>query len=290
MGLLGLVLLGLVIGLVLGGLGGGGAILTVPALVFLVGQSTHAAATSSLVIVGLSAAVGVVSHLKASPTCCRVGWRLALTLGVAGIPATWIGSRVSAHLDQYALLLGFSALMLLAAAMMWRDDQRPAAVPPHDLPLPVDRPRGGPDQQRAQDGAVAVLVQPDVDELPDIAWGRAVLGGLGVGLLTGFFGVGGGFVLVPVLVGYFKLPIKIATGTSLVVVAFNSAVALAARAGGGDFDWSVIVPFTLAAMSASVVARRYAVRIQARHLSRGFAVLLVLVAAYTAVESLLHLT
>lgn len=277
-----LVALGLLIGVVLGGLGGGGAVLTVPGLVFLVGQTTQQAATSSLVIVGLSSAVGVAAHLRAGHNCCRIGWRLALTLTVAGIPAAWAGSHLSHAIDGTVLLLGFSGLMLAAAAAMWWEigtgGRRRALAPGTRLP------RSSTDHE----GAV-LLAEPEVD-LARQKWPLLVAGGTGVGLITGFFGVGGGFVIVPTLVALYGLPLNIAAGTSLVVVALNSAVALVARASVAEFDWSVILPFTVAAMVASVLARRVAIRLRSRHVARGFALVLAVVAVYTATTSVLTLT
>ena len=110
-----------------------------------------------------------------------------------------------------------------------------------------------------------------------------------MGFLTGFFGVGGGFVIVPALVLVLGLPMQQAVGTSLLVVAANSATALASRAGVAHFDWAVIVPFTLAAMIATLLGKRVADRLPATRLKRGFAVLLVIVAVYTAWQSIASL-
>jgi uncharacterized membrane protein YfcA len=107
-----------------------------------------------------------------------------------------------------------------------------------------------------------------------------------VGLLTGFFGVGGGFVIVPALVLVVQLPMRRAVGTSLLIVAANSATSLATRLGTAHFDWAVIVPFTLAAIAATLLGKRVADRLPHRQLTLGFAVLLGLVAVYTGAQSL----
>ncbi|HEY0950337.1 sulfite exporter TauE/SafE family protein, partial [Nocardioides sp.] len=111
------VALGLAIGLVLGGLGGGGAILTVPALVYLLDQPAQAATTGSLVIVGLSALTGMASYVSDR----QVRWRLGLTFGLVGLPATWAGSLLNHRVDEDVLLLGFAALMIAAAIAMLTD-------------------------------------------------------------------------------------------------------------------------------------------------------------------------
>jgi hypothetical protein len=116
-----------------------------------------------------------------------------------------------------------------------------------------------------------------------------VAAGLAVGFLTGFFGVGGGFVIVPALVLVLGLPIQQAVGTSLLIAAANSATSLVARVGVAQFDWSVIIPFTLAAVAATLVGKQVADRLPARYLKVGFVALLVLVAGYTAWQSILGL-
>jgi hypothetical protein len=109
--------------------------------------------------------------------------------------------------------------------------------------------------------------------------------GLGVGFLTGFFGVGGGFVIVPALVTIVRLPMDVAVGTSLVIVAINALVSLSARAAVAHFDWAVIVPFALAAIVATVAARFIADRLPAARLRQALAALLVLVAGHTMWQS-----
>lgn len=275
-----LALLGLAIGLVLGGLGGGGAILTVPALVFVAGQSAAQATTSSLVIVGAAAVSGVVSHVRAG----TVVWRTGLFFGAAGIPAAWLGSHLSHAVDGSILLLGFSLLMVVAAVAMLRPMavRRPTAVP---VPATV--------------GAPAPVEPPAVERAGSTQclrcgrWPLVIGAGLGVGFLTGFFGVGGGFVIVPALVLVLGLPMPLAVGTSLVIVVINSGTALLARGATAEFEWSVIIPFAVAAMLGAVLGRRVADRLPAEQLRGAFAVLLLLVATYTvwhSVEDLRHPT
>lgn len=271
MTILTMVLLGLAMGAIMGGLGGGGAILTVPALVYVVGQPVQQATTSSLVIVGLTAIVGMASYVPSG----RVWWKIALGFGVAGVPAAVAGSRLNAQVDQSHLLIGFSALMVVAAlAMVFGGDRTGDAA---------ERQRGrrSPEATGARRGAAA-RSQP--------SWPGILAAGLAVGFLTGFFGVGGGFVIVPVLVLLLGLPMQDAVGTSLLIIAMNSATSLAARVGVADFDWSVIVPFTLAAMAATIAGKHVADRLPARRLQLAFAGLLVIVAGYTAWQSIDTLT
>ncbi|CAI9410451.1 sulfite exporter TauE/SafE family protein [Nocardioides sp. T2.26MG-1] len=274
------VLLGLVIGLVLGGLGGGGAVLTVPALVYLLDQPAQAATTGSLVIVGLSAVTGVASYVRTR----QVRWRLGLAFGLIGLPATWAGSVLNHRVDEHLLMLGFSALMLAAAAAMIADRvrRRPDRGEPAE-----DR---HPDHGSSTPGSVATLTRPQTAAPSRVSPVTVVVTALLVGLLTGFFGVGGGFVVVPALVLVLGLPMQPAVGTSLLIVALNSATSLLSRVGGPAVDWGVVVPFALAAMVAAVLGKQAAGRLPARGLALGFALLLVLVAGYTGWQSVGGLT
>lgn len=245
--------LGVLIGLTLGALGGGGSILTVPALVYLLDLTPQEATTASLVIVGVTAGVGTAAHARHGGTRWRSGGLLAL----AGVPASLLGSLLNARVDPDALLLAFAAVMTVAAVGMLLRSRGPGPV----HPAPVARRR-----KRAA---------------------QLVVAGLLIGFLTGFLGVGGGFVVVPALVVLLSMPMRTAVGTSLLVIALNSAVALGARTGTGTYDWEVIVPFTVGAVVASVVSARLAHRLPAAALTRSFAVLLLLVAGYVAAQVLL---
>lgn len=286
MTLIWIIVLGLLIGAVLGGLGGGGAILTVPALVYVIGQRAQDATTSSLVIVGLTAVVGVFSYVASR----RVRWKTGLVFGIVGIPATWLGSFLNHRVDENLLLLGFSALMVIAAAAMFGDRAEPASgADPAGRSAPTSAAAG---TRTPPWGPVAVMERTSTDT--ESGTRPAVLiviaTALAVGSLTGFFGVGGGFVIVPALVLVLRLPMQQAVGTSLMIVALNSGTSLAARAGTAHFDWSVIVPFTIAAMAATLAGKQVADRLPARKLKLGFAALLVLVAGYTAWQSIDGLT
>ena len=136
-------LLGVVIGVSLGALGGGGSILTVPALVYALGQSAHSATTASLVIVGVSAAAGAAAHARAG----RVKWSAGTGFGVAGIAASYAGTALNRRMDPNALLLAFAALMLITAFAMLLRSRRPDSnaveilTPPLPATVPVTRGR-----------------------------------------------------------------------------------------------------------------------------------------------------
>jgi uncharacterized membrane protein YfcA len=253
--------LGLVIGLVIGALGGGGSILTVPVLVLVLGLSAQDATSGSLVIVGVTAAVATIGHAGSGHT----GWRAGVFIALAGVPASLLGTRLNLLVDQDVLLLAFAGLMLLAAAGM------------------LIRRRG----RDPADGEQASRAPTPLSRAGRLA--RLIAAGLAIGFLTGFLGVGGGFVIVPALVLALGFPMPRAVGTSLLVIALNAAVALAARAGTGSFDWDVIVPFTVAAVAASLGGTLLTDRLPARLLTQGFGVLLLLVAAYVGVRAGLDL-
>lgn len=257
------ILIGLVVGLSLGALGGGGSILTVPALVYLLDQEPKAAVTGSLVIVGITSVMALVPHAREG----RVRFVQGAVFGLLGIAGSVVGSALSARVPSQVLLVGFSALMLLVAVLMLRRSSR----------------RGG--------DAPTVGLPPVVQRGPvRVDWARALriaVAATGVGLLTGFFGVGGGFVLVPALVLALGFPMPVAVGTSLLVIAINSATALASRGGHGiDLDWAVIAYFTAAAIIGSLMGGRLASRVPPAILTRAFGVLLIVVAIGIGVQSL----
>ncbi len=266
---------GLLIGLSLGALGGGGSILTVPALVYLLNQSPHAATTGSLLIVGITAIAGTVAHLRAG----RVRAAQGMTFGVLGVAGSWAGSGLSAHVNPNILLAAFAGLMLAAAAVMFgRSRSVPGA-------WGRGRDEAVPPQQRvAQPGPSP---SPRIDACRAI---RVVLAASVVGLLTGFFGVGGGFVIVPALVLALGFEMPVAVGTSLLVISVNSVSALAARLGTHVHpDWPLLATFTAAAIAGSFVGNRVASRVDAGKLTVAFTGLLVIVAGYTAARSIPHL-
>ncbi|MFP5369476.1 MAG: sulfite exporter TauE/SafE family protein [Actinomycetes bacterium] len=253
--------LGLLIGLSLGALGGGGSILTVPALVYVIGQDARAATTSSLFIVGITSVIAALDHARSG----RVRWGVGVVFGATGIAAGFAGTAVNQLVDPDVLLLAFAAVIVVAAVGMLANDRDEEAAPQE----------GNPPQPARRWTAGRV--------------GRIVGAGLLVGFMTGFFGVGGGFVIVPTLTLALGMSMPQAVATSLVVISINSAGALVARAGTAHFDWAVIIPFTLAAIAGSFGGKVVADRVSGATLTRAFAVLLIAVAVYTATSSLISL-
>lgn len=263
--------LGFLIGLSLGALGGGGSILAVPALVYGAGETPHMATTTSLIVVGLSALVGMVGHLRAGRV--RLGW--GLTFGLVGVGGSFLGSATSRAVPDEVLLLAFSGLILLAA---WRLRDRPVETPCH-AEQHVSARRAARDAPRAE--------TPDRARPAMATAVRVVIAGTGVGFLTGFFGVGGGFVVVPALVLTLGYEMPVAVGTSLLVIAISSAEGLLFHLSGGDVDWAVAVPFTVSAIIGVLLGNEIAGRVPAARLTKWFVWLMVAVAIYTAAESVL---
>ncbi len=294
---------GLLIGLSLGALGGGGSILAVPVLVYLLHQPPHAATAGSLLIVGITAAAGMIAHQRAG----RVRLGPGIAFGVLGVAGAYAGTRLSASIRPDLLLSLFAGLMLAAAAAMLRrrrgtaGRQVPAAAGP---PAPreaavedgpgVSSPRGGAVTATLDKPAAAVQTPARSVARQRPGGTAAVRQGLkivaaatGVGLLTGFFGVGGGFVIVPALVLALGFEMPVAVGTSLLVIAINSAAALAARLGGHvHLDWPLLGVFTAAALAGALAGNRVASRVDASRLTAAFTVLLIAVAAYSLARSL----
>jgi uncharacterized membrane protein YfcA len=245
--------LGLAIGILLGLLGAGGSILAVPALVYGAGQPLSVAVPTSLLVVGISAAAAVVPRVRAG----HVQWRLAAVVGAAGVPAAFAGTAVNRQLDPRIVLLGFAVVMAAAAVRMLREQPEVGG----DCALP-----GGGVNWRGC--------------LP-----KAIGTGAVVGFLTGLFGVGGGFLLVPALVLLLGLTMTVAVGTSLLIVTLNAAAGFAAHAGTASIDYPVAAGFTVAAVAGSMLAGRYATRLPPAALRRGFAGLVLAVAAAVAVQA-----
>jgi uncharacterized membrane protein YfcA len=268
--------LGFLIGLSLGALGGGGSILAVPALVYAAGQDPKAATTTSLVLVTITALIGIIPHWRAGHVRLAAG----TVFGLAGIGGSLIGSAWNEAVDPDVLLFAFSMLMLVAAYAMWRRLKKQAAAP----------------AVRSAGAAAATPERLDTDpgagtpiRLDMATAVKVVLAGSFIGLLTGFFGVGGGFVIVPALVLALGFTMPDAVGTSLIVIAVNSTVALATRLPSGSVEWGTVIPFTIASLIGVFVGSRLASTRDPSFLQKWFVILLVVVAVYTATSSLIAL-
>ncbi|WHX22244.1 sulfite exporter TauE/SafE family protein [Streptomyces malaysiensis subsp. malaysiensis] len=247
---------GAVVGLALGALGGGGSVLAVPALIYLLGFTPAAATTASLIIVTATSITALYAHARTG----AVRWRAGALFAAAGfLPAAAAGGA-AARLPQPVLTAAFAAVAALAAVRMLR-------------PGPAD---SGPADSGPAVGVRAVAVRPV----------KVAGTGAGLGALTGLLGVGGGFLTVPALVTVAAFEMRAAVGTSLLVIAANSLASLATRgATTAGVDWALIAPFTGAAILGAWDGKRLAARVGGTRLKRTFAILLLAVAAFMLVDA-----
>lgn len=224
--------LAVLIGVSLGLLGGGGSILAVPLLVYVADLPTREAIATSLLVVGATSAVGVLPHARAH----RVRWRTGLVFGLAGMTGAYAGGRLAGYLPAAVLLTGFAIMMLATAVAMIRGR----------------RPAGG---------------RSVPDELPVF---RVILDGIVVGLVTGLVGAGGGFLVVPALALLGGLPMPVAVGTSLVVIAMKSFAGLAGYLSTVQINWGLALAVTAAAIVGSFLGGRLAGKIPADILRKSF--------------------
>ncbi len=261
---------GLLVGLSMGALGGGGSILTVPALVYLLGMDTRAATTGSLIIVGVTALFGMLAHRRDGHVRVVQG----VVFGAIGVAGAVAGTRLSLSVPPDVLLAGFSVLMLTVAALMLTRRRVPAGSGGRGRAdgLPLDEP--------------IISFSPRFTcACPRAA--KVIVAALAVGLMTGFFGVGGGFLVVPALVLVLEFPMPVAVGTSLLIIAINTGTSLVARVGSGlDIDWAIIGTFTVAAVVGSLLGVRITTRARPEVLRVAFAVLITAVGLYTATRSI----
>ncbi|MER6973739.1 sulfite exporter TauE/SafE family protein [Nocardioides sp. NPDC000445] len=264
------VVAGALIGLSLGALGSGGSILAVPVLVYLLGQSPPQATTGSLVVVGITSLIGAIAAHRAGNVLLGRG----LAFGLVAIGGAAVGADASSRVPEDVLLAAFAALMLLVGGVLaWRQlrhgrggGPRHAAKPALDDPIITFSPRFACQCPRAL---------------------KVVATATAVGTLTGFLGVGGGFLVVPALLLALALPMEYAAGTSLVVITITTAAALAVRAGSGvQPDWTPVALLTATSAAMAIAGARLADRIDTDWLQRSFAVLVVGVAVYTAARAL----
>jgi uncharacterized protein len=279
------VALGLLIGVALGALGGGGSILAVPVLVHLAGQSAGAATATSLVAVGAASIAAALGHARAG----NVRWTAAGVLVATGVPGSWLGAAVNERLDDNVLLLVFSGLVLVAAYRMLTACPSCTRVG-DDIAIATDRAR--PPQAGSVDVApgtgTGTLLRARPAALPIRRVGSVVATGMLVGFLTGLFGVGGGFVIVPALTLALGLGMPAAIGTSLAVIVGNSVVALGFR-GLDAVDWGLAVAFTVTMLIGSVAGSGLAHRLPPRRSLHAFAAILMLVAVANAAAALIAL-
>lgn len=239
--------LAVLVGVSLGLMGGGGSILTVPILTYVLGMEPREAIAASLFVVGVTSAVSVVSHARAG----RVRWRTGLIFGAAGMVGAFLGGLAGGHIPGAVLMVLFAMMMIATATAMIRGRKKAAT-----------------------DAAPTAAPQ---------LW-RVLLDGVLVGVATGLVGAGGGFLIVPALHLLGGLPMAIAVGTSLLVIAMKSFTGLAGYLLSVRVDWPIVLGFTAAAIAGSFVGAALAGRVPEKALRRGFGIFVLVVGAFVLVQ------
>lgn len=235
------------VGLSLGLMGSGGSILTVPLLIYLVGEQEKVAIAESLGIVGTISIAGFIPYAIKK----RVNWYSVLLFGLPGMGGSYLGAFLSHYIGGTVQLLIFAGVMLAASVMMFRDQ---------DLTGDSDKEQG-------------------------VVWWAIVLEGFGVGILTGLVGVGGGFLIVPALVLLGGLPMHMAVGTSLVIIAMQSTTGFIKYIDvldslGLSIDLHLMLIFGIIGAVGSFVGKTIGSRISNKGLKKGFAVFLIFMGTY----------
>lgn len=243
--MLGFILAGLT-GLSLGLLGGGGSILTVPILVYVVGMDTKVAVALSLAVVGTTTLFGTLGHLKNK----NVNIKLALFFGVIAIPSTFLGSYLSQFVSGAVQLIIFATIMIVAAVFMYKGKK--------DL-----------DESEFEQNTALVL-----------------LSGSLVGLLTGFIGVGGGFLIVPALIFFTGTNMKEAVGTSLFIITINSFFGFISYLNIVTIPWEFLIKFTGCSIIGILIGAKLVKYVPQKKLRKSFAIFLVIMGCFIVYKNL----
>lgn len=222
--------LALLVGLSLGLLGGGGSILTVPILNYVMGMDAQEAIASSLVVVALTSLVGLIPHWRLK----RVSFTVGLPFGLASMAGAFVGGWSAQFLPGYVLMILFAMIMLSTSSTMIRGKKKTE----QQTPTPK-------------------------------LWVSALLGVV-VGAVTGLVGAGGGFLIVPALVLFGGLPIHLAIGTSLLTIVMKNAAALGGHLVAVSINWPVTLTFTAIAIVGAFFGARLVSRISPTSLQKGF--------------------
>jgi uncharacterized membrane protein YfcA len=228
------------IGLSLGLTGAGGSIITLPVLVYLADVAPKEAVGLSLFIVGVAALVGAIQRWRAG----EIHLKAVLLFALAGMAGAVGGARLTPLVSSTALMIIFAILMLVVAANMLIGSKNEVTQEAECRPL------------------------------------RCLSAGLAVGVLTGFIGVGGGFLLVPALVRFAKLPLRMATGTSLAVIAFNSAAGFVSHYGEAPPRWGLALLFAGIAAVGVLAGSKLSKLLPVKKLRQGFALMVIVTGAF----------
>ena len=264
---------GIAIGLALGLTGGGGSNFAVPLLIYVLGLAPSQAVPVSLAAVAIVAAAGAMHAIKTR----LVSWQPTLVFGLGGMLGAPLGLHLSHGMDERLIVIGFALLGLAVGIAMWRR----ARLHPQEAAVVRALPEGegsGPVCRLAQDGRLRFTAPCSV---------ALAVAGLGSGLLSGFFGVGGGFIIVPALMLIIHMGIHSAVATSLVVITLTGLTGSAYAASQGRILWPILLPFVSGGLLGMLLGRLLAARIAGVHLQQFFAAAVVMVAIAMLIRTIL---
>jgi hypothetical protein len=253
-------LLAVCIGLSLGLVGSGGSVLAVPVLVYVMAVPSKAAIAMTLAIVGTVSAIGVIPHWLQG----NVNLKTAIAFTPPAMVGAYLGARIAGlpFITDTFQLVSFGIVVAIASLFMIGKNHR-------TIPVPKD---------------IEELDKSHQKHGHKLRWLAVPLEGLGVGILTGFVGVGGGFMIIPALVLLGGIPMKEAIGTSLLIIVFKSATGFVGYLSQVELDLNLMVTFTLAAAFGTVGGAYLTKHIEAKHLEKGFGYFVLAVAIFVLIR------
>jgi hypothetical protein len=265
---------GAIVGLALGLTGGGGSIFAMPMLIYGLGLAPAAAVPISLVAVGMTALVGGLHSIRAR----LVVWQPTLIFALGGIIGAPLGLAAAHFLAPRWIVAGFATLALTVGTVLW---SRARAHPEQATAIRAQR-------LGTDSGPVCVLAPDGQLRFSTPCALVLSLVGLGTGFLSGLFGVGGGFLIVPALVLVTRMGVHRAVATSLLIISAIGFSGAASAVLQGRIDWAILLPFAAGGAAAMLAGRRFAGRIAGPTLQRTFAAIIALVGFFMLLDSLLR--
>ncbi|MFQ4141804.1 sulfite exporter TauE/SafE family protein [Chlorogloeopsis sp. ULAP02] len=243
------IVLAICIGMSLGLIGSGGSVVAVPILIYVLNVPPKSAIAMSLVIVGAVSLIGVIPHWQQG----NVNLRIAALFSPTAMLGAYIGARIASLpiISPTFQLISFAIAMVVAAILMICNNS-------NEL--------------------------DDSDRHKNYQWLVIPAEGLGVGILTGFVGIGGGFLIIPALVLLGKVPIKEAVGTSLIVITLKSMTGFAGYFGRVSIDFNLMMYFTIAASIGTIAGAYFTKFTQPKQLETGFGLFMIAIAIFIVIK------
>lgn len=250
-------LLAICIGISLGLIGGGGSILAAPVLIYVMSVPAKSAFAMTLVIVGVASLIGAIPHWRQG----NINPKIIALFAPASMLGAYLGARIAAlpFITPTIQLVTFGVMMLIAAITMIRKGASKS-----ENPL---------DKTEHSDHHTVIP-----------KWLAIALEGLAVGTLTGFIGIGGGFLVIPALVLLGKTPMKEAVGTSLIILALKSVTGFAGYFGHVPIDWNLLLSFTIASSAGILLGSYLNQFVSAKQLEKGFGYFVLAVAVFVLIK------